>query len=244
MSSTADQTSKNTSEISHCKLSIGFSLSWESMHFRHLASEEYDLFDPLNHVWEGVKKKKNRRRTTDWLSRKQSRRYSSEGDRREGRGRFAGRRAHSEEKKGRHFYFDFLTQTYDNSILLLFDWIVCRSHQKCCLKKLSSIKGDYSDHFQWFMLNYEKKIGHQSGFTDSHHVVFPQVRILIILKDLKLLFCTNMSLLWLNYVFIAIFMHYVWIIGAFSLLKTSPWEHSKGNQMQHNDSLCLTGLRS
>lgn len=30
------------------------SLSWESMHFRHLASEDYDLFDPLNHVWEGV----------------------------------------------------------------------------------------------------------------------------------------------------------------------------------------------
>lgn len=58
MSSTADRTSKNTSEISHCKLSIGFSLSWESMHFRHLASE-YDLFDPLKHVWEGVKKKKN-----------------------------------------------------------------------------------------------------------------------------------------------------------------------------------------
>lgn len=58
MSSTADQTSKNISEISHCKLSIGFSLSWESMHFRHLASKEYDLFDPLNHVWEGVKKPK------------------------------------------------------------------------------------------------------------------------------------------------------------------------------------------
>lgn len=140
MSSTADQTSKNTSEISHCKLSIGFSLSWESMHFRHLASEEYDLFDPLNHVWEGVKKKKNRRRTTDWLSRKQSRRYSSEGDRREGRGRSVGRRAHSEEKKGRHFYFDFLTPTYDNSILLLFDWIVCRSHQKCCLKNFPPSK--------------------------------------------------------------------------------------------------------
>lgn len=57
MSSTADLTSKNTSEISHCELSIGFSLSWESMHFRHLASE-YDLFDPLNYVWERVKKKK------------------------------------------------------------------------------------------------------------------------------------------------------------------------------------------
>lgn len=54
MSSTADQSSKNISGISHCKLSIGFSLSWESMHFRHLASEDYDLFDPLNHVWEGV----------------------------------------------------------------------------------------------------------------------------------------------------------------------------------------------
>lgn len=109
MSSTADRTSKNTSEISHCKRSIGFSLSWESMHFRHLASE-YDLFDPLKHVWEGVKKKK-KCRTADWLSRKQSRCYSSKRDRREGRARSTGRRA-QEEKKGRYFYFDSITQAY------------------------------------------------------------------------------------------------------------------------------------
>lgn len=158
MSSTADQTSKNTSEISHCKLSIGFSLSWESMHFRHLASKEYDLFDPLNHVWEGVKKKK-KRRTADWLSRKQSRCYSSERDRREGRGRSAGWRA-QKEKKGRYFYFDFITQTYDHSILCLFGCFVCHSQEKHFSKIFFSIKGDYSDHFQQFMLNFEKKISH------------------------------------------------------------------------------------
>lgn len=184
--------------------------------------------------------KKNWRRTTDWLSRKQSRRYSSEGDRREGRGRSVGQRAHSEEKKGRHFYFDFLTQTYDYSILLLFDWIVCRSHQKCRLKKLSSIKDDYSDHFQWFMLNYEKKIGHQSGFSDSYHVVFPQVRILIILKDFLHKYVFTVIKLCVHCNIYALCMNY----RCFFLLKTSPWEHSKGNQMQHNDSLCLTGLRS
>lgn len=45
---------EDISWISH-HTQIEFSLSWESMQLEHLAYEKYDLYDPLNHIWEETK---------------------------------------------------------------------------------------------------------------------------------------------------------------------------------------------
>lgn len=45
---------EDISWISHYT-QIEFSLSWESMRLGHLAYEKYDLYDPLNHIWEETK---------------------------------------------------------------------------------------------------------------------------------------------------------------------------------------------
>lgn len=85
------------------------------MHFRHLASEEYDLFDPLNHVQEGVKKKKNNQNVAPWIGFQKKNSHVviqvNVTGAREG-GLSTGWRAQEKKKNGRYFYFDSITQTY------------------------------------------------------------------------------------------------------------------------------------
>lgn len=117
MSSTADQTSKNRSEISHCKPSIEFSLSWESMHFPHLASEDYDLFDPLNHVWEGVRKSVGRgsafKEALTLL-------FKHIWQERKGRALSVGQSARSKEMKVRYLGFDSVSKTQTYALAVTF----------------------------------------------------------------------------------------------------------------------------
>lgn len=206
MSSAADQTSKNRSEISHCKPSIEFSLSWESMHFPHLASDDYDLFDPLNHVWEGVRKSVGRGST---FKEALTLLFKHIWQERKGRGLSVGQSAREEEMKVFRFWFCFQSANISTGchILWSFLWYVF-----CSQWKVSKIKDDHRDQ----VLNICNDLGFffMGAFSMFSHGTDDNNMVVKYKKDTIFLLCPRCDECMF---FIAIWMHYLWIRNTFFL---------------------------
>lgn len=110
------------------------------MHFPHLASEDYDLFDPLNHVWEGVRKSVGRgspfKEALTLL-------FKHIWQERKGRALSVGQSAREEEMKERYLGFDSVSKAQTWALAVTFFGHL--SGLCFAASKKSQIKDDHSD---------------------------------------------------------------------------------------------------